>query len=65
MPSEAILASMDIDNIRVEKLVHEFLAAQSLKVLPQGPFGDAVKQFVDKDDKLFLNEFVKQSHHFG
>jgi double-strand break repair protein MRE11 len=61
IPSEAILASMDIDNIRVEKLVHEFLAAQSLKVLPQGPFGDAVKQFVDKDDKLFLNEFVKQS----
>ena len=61
MPSDAILASMEADNIRVEKLVHEFLSAQSLKVLPQGPFGDAVKQFVDKDDKGVLNEFVKTS----
>jgi double-strand break repair protein MRE11 len=61
MPSEAILASMTIDNIRVEKLVHEFLAAQSLKVLPQAPFGDAVKQFVDKDDKHAMDAFVTES----
>jgi double-strand break repair protein MRE11 len=51
MPEEAILASMTIDNVKIEKLVQEFLDMQSLKILPQAPFGDAVTQFVDKDDK--------------
>lgn len=61
MPDEQILASMTMDNIKVSKLVQEFLSAQSLKILPQAPFGDAVSQFVDKDDKNAMQIFVDQS----
>lgn len=46
--------------VKVESLVQEFLSAQSLKVLPQGPFGDAVAQFVSKDDKHAMELFVSE-----
>lgn len=46
--------------MKVESLVQEFLSAQSLKVLPQGPFGDAVTQFVAKDDKHAMELFVSE-----
>jgi double-strand break repair protein MRE11 len=60
MPSEAALASIaGIDNVKVEKLVREFTAAQSLKILPQAPFVDSVHQFVDKDDKYAMDSLVK------
>lgn len=49
------------DEIRVDALVAEFLAAQSLKILPQRPFGDAVSQFVNKDDKHAMETFVSES----
>lgn len=52
---------MVADEIKVERLVQEYLAAQSLKILPQAPFGDAVSQFVNKDDKHALEAFVSQS----
>lgn len=61
LPEESILASLSIDNVKVSKLVKEFLNAQSLKILPQAPFGDAVTQFVDKDDKNAMQIFVDQS----
>ena len=61
MPDEHVLASITMDNIKVSKLVQEFLSAQSLKILPQAPFGDAVSQFVDKDDKNAMQVFVDQS----
>ncbi|RFU30874.1 hypothetical protein B7463_g5439, partial [Scytalidium lignicola] len=61
MPDEDILASIAVDNVKVEKLVREFLTAQSLKILPQAPFGDAVTQFVDKDDKHAMEMFVNES----
>jgi double-strand break repair protein MRE11 len=61
LPEESTLASLAIDNVKVEKLVKEFLNAQSLKILPQAPFGDAVSQFVDKDDKHAMEVFVDQS----
>ncbi|KND94249.1 Double-strand break repair protein mus-23 [Tolypocladium ophioglossoides CBS 100239] len=48
------------DMVKVESLVQEFLSAQSLKVLPQGPFGDAVNQFVSKDDKHAMELFVSE-----
>ncbi|KAI1906663.1 meiotic recombination protein [Ophidiomyces ophidiicola] len=52
-----------LDTIKVERLVREFLAAQSLTILPQNSFGDAVSLFVDKDDKhameIFLNESLE------
>lgn len=58
MPDESALDSLDMNDIKVEKLVREFLAAQSLKILPQQPFGDAVTQFVEKNDKHALESFV-------
>jgi double-strand break repair protein MRE11 len=61
MPEESILASMSIDTVKIERLVQEFLTAQSLKILPQAPFGDAVTQFVDKDDKHAMETFVDES----
>jgi double-strand break repair protein MRE11 len=61
-PSAAILNSIaDDDSIKVEKLVHEFLTAQALKILPQAPFGDAVTQFVSKDDKHAMQAFIDES----
>ena len=50
-----------LDTVKVEKLVREFLAAQSLTILPQNYFGDAVSQFIDKDDKHAMESFVNDS----
>lgn len=61
VPEESILAQMSIDSVKVEKLVREFLTAQSLTILPQNSFGDAVSQFVDKDDKHAMEMFVNDS----
>jgi double-strand break repair protein MRE11 len=61
MPEESVIAQMNIDTVKVSKLVKEFLDAQSLKILPQAPFGDAVSQFVDKDDKHAMQVFVDSS----
>lgn len=46
--------------VKVENLVNQLLAKQSLKVLPQGPFGEAVNQFVAKDDKHAMELFVSE-----
>ncbi|KAF4999649.1 hypothetical protein FDECE_11466 [Fusarium decemcellulare] len=60
-PTEALEALADgNDMVKVESLVQDFLSAQSLKVLPQGPFGDAVTQFVTKDDKHAMELFVSE-----
>ncbi|KAI1461185.1 DNA repair exonuclease [Annulohypoxylon moriforme] len=62
--SEELLANLqEMNDIKVDKLVTEFLSAhaQALRVLPQGPFGDAVTQFVDKDDKHAMESFVNES----
>lgn len=61
LPDEAILAQLSLDTVKVEKLVKEFLTAQSLSILPQNSFGDAVAQFVDKDDKHAVEMFVNES----
>lgn len=61
MPEESVMAQMSMDSIKVEKLVREFLAAQTLTILPQNSFGDAVSQFIDKDDKHAMNAFVDES----
>ncbi|KAH0539081.1 Double-strand break repair protein mus-23 [Glutinoglossum americanum] len=61
MPEESVIAQLSIDNVKVEKLVREFLTAQSLTILPQNSFGDAVSQYVDKDDKHAMETFVNQS----
>lgn len=61
LPDESIMAQLSIDTVKVDKLVKEFLSAQSLSILPQNSFGDAVAQFVDKDDKHALETFVNES----
>lgn len=61
MPDEAVLAELSIDSVKVDKLVKEFLTAQTLTILPQNSFGDAVTQFVDKDDKHAMETFVTES----
>lgn len=61
LPEESVLAQLSIDSVKVEKLVREFLTAQSLTILPQNSFGDAVSQFVDKDDKHAMEMFVNES----
>ncbi|KAI4660302.1 Double-strand break repair protein mus-23 [Alternaria triticimaculans] len=60
-PDAEILAEISIDSVKVDKLVKEFLTAQTLTILPQNSFGDAVSQFVDKDDKHAMEQFVKES----
>ena len=61
LPDESIMAQLVPDTVKVDKLVKEFLAAQSLTILPQNSFGDAVAQFVDKDDKHAMELFVNES----
>ena len=61
MPGESTLASLEIDSVKVDKLVQEYLAAQRLTILPQSAFSDAVSQFIDKDDKHAMEEFVTEN----
>ncbi|KAL2869180.1 MRX complex nuclease subunit [Aspergillus lucknowensis] len=61
-PDEASISYLaTLDTMKVEQLVREFLAAQSLSILPQNSFGDAVSQFIDKDDKHAMEMFVNES----
>jgi double-strand break repair protein MRE11 len=60
VPEHTVLTEQ-LDSVKVEKLVREFLTAQSLTILPQNSFGDAVAQFVDKDDKHAMEMFVNES----
>ena len=47
--------------VKVSKLVADFLNAQSLSILPQNYFGDAVNQYIDKDDKRAMEIFIADS----
>lgn len=49
------------ENVKVSSIVADFLAAQSLTILPQNYFGDAVNQYIDKDDKHAMDMFVNES----
>jgi double-strand break repair protein MRE11 len=60
LPESTALDLQD-GSVKVDLLVSTFLAAQSLKILPQAPFGDAVSQFVTKDDKHAMESFVSES----
>lgn len=61
VPDESALSQVTIDSIKIDKLVREYLVAQNLTILPQNTFGDAVSQFVDKDDKHAMEMFVTES----
>lgn len=60
-PDMPDMEELTLDSVKVDKLVKEFLAAQSLVILPQNSFSDAVGQFVDKDDKHAMEEFLNES----
>lgn len=47
--------------IRVETLVKEFLSAQTLNVLEENGLGEAIENFVDKDDKRALADFIEDT----
>ena len=47
--------------VEVEELVKKYLQKQSLNILPANYFGDAVTQFVTKDDKHAMEIFVNES----
>jgi len=60
--SKALLEEFgSIDEIKVESLVKEFLDKATLEILPQNGLGDAVGQFVDKDDRHAVETFVEES----
>lgn len=61
MPDSSVLEQFNAGTIKVDKLVKEYLSAQTLTILPQNSFGDAVSQFVDKDDRSAMADFVKES----
>ncbi|KAL1953644.1 hypothetical protein VTO42DRAFT_2393 [Malbranchea cinnamomea] len=62
LPDESVVSHLAaLDTVKVERLVKEFLTAQSLTILPQNSFDDAVSQFVDKDDKHAMEMFVNES----
>ncbi|KAH7414231.1 Mre11 DNA-binding presumed domain-containing protein [Phaeosphaeria sp. MPI-PUGE-AT-0046c] len=61
MPDASVLEQFTAGTIKVDKLVKEYLSAQTLTILPQNSFGDAVSQFVDKDDRNAMLDFVKES----
>lgn len=60
-PDENVMAEITLGTVGVDKLVKEYLTAQSLTILPQNSFGDAVSQFVNKDDKHAMEQFVNES----
>ena len=45
-----------LENVRVEDLVAEYLNLQSLDILPENKLGDAVRYFVEKDEKDAIKE---------
>ena len=61
MPEEHIMAQLSLENVKVAKLVEEFLDAQSLSILPQNQFSESVTQFVDKGDKHGIEQFIAQA----
>lgn len=58
LPDAESMAQLSMDAIKIDELVKEFLTAQNLTILPQSAFGDAVQQFVQKDDKHAMEEFI-------
>ncbi|KAI9100674.1 putative nuclease Mre11 [Phlyctochytrium arcticum] len=50
-----------LEDFRVEDLVTEYLNAQNLDLLPENELGNAVRMFVEKDDRDAIKEFVSQS----
>lgn len=50
-----------LDNVRVRALVEEYLRQQQLTFLQENGLGDAISEFVDKEDKGAVRSFVDDS----
>lgn len=61
MPDEVAARDADENGVSIGKLVQDFLEAQSLKILPQAPFSEAVHNFVKNDDKHAVEALVSES----
>ncbi|CCH60613.1 hypothetical protein TBLA_0D01050 [Henningerozyma blattae CBS 6284] len=58
---ERILNESGADNeLQVQTLVNDFLSKMQLSLLPELGMNEAVKRFVDKDEKHVLKEFIDQ-----
>lgn len=58
---EEAIERLKKDSKGVQKLVEAHLTAQALTMLPRNLFGDAVIQYIDKNDKKALEHFVDDS----
>jgi len=52
---------MEADSVTVKNLVKEYLAAQTLRIMPRAPFTEAVVDYVEKDDKHAIQQFIETS----
>ncbi|KAG0044666.1 Double-strand break repair protein mre11a [Gryganskiella cystojenkinii] len=50
-----------LDTMRVENLVQKYLSAQNLSILPEIQLADAVRVYVEKDEKDAVKDFVSTS----
>lgn len=51
-----------LDNVKIQSLVESFLEKEDgLQILPENGLGDAVKDFVEKDDRNALKNFIESS----
>lgn len=49
-------AAEKLDTMRVENLVQKYLSAQNLGILPEMELADAVRVYVEKDEKDAVKE---------
>ncbi|KAI9362043.1 meiotic recombination 11 [Zopfochytrium polystomum] len=47
-----------LDKVQVEDLVNEFLKVQNLSILPENGIGEAVRLFVEKEDRDAISDYV-------
>ncbi|RKP19244.1 DNA repair exonuclease, partial [Rozella allomycis CSF55] len=48
------------EELKIEDLISDFLAVESLEMLPQNELGDAVRTFVDKEEKDSIHNYVEK-----
>ncbi|KAG0196681.1 Double-strand break repair protein mre11a [Mortierella sp. GBA30] len=58
---DTVDAHEKLDTMRVENLVQKYLSAQNLSILPEIQLADAVRIYVEKDEKDAVKDFVGKS----
>ncbi|KAI1321068.1 Double-strand break repair protein mre11a [Mortierella claussenii] len=56
-----VVETEKLDTMRVENLVQKYLSAQNLSILPELELADAVRVYVEKDEKDAVKDFVLTS----